>query len=76
MSNNTEQEMLDCFLKLNEAEKESVLQLLQTFIKSKEQSEILNLEQYNSDAKREELKIEVVRYAAKNNTEKIPESYW
>ena len=76
MSNNTEQEMLDCFLKLNEAEKEAVLQLLQTFIKSKEQSEILNLEQYNSDAKREELKIEVVRYAAKNNAEKIPESYW
>ncbi len=76
MSNNTEQEMLDCFLKLNEAEKEAVLQLLQTFIKSKEQSEILNLEQYNSDAKREELKIEVVRYAAKNNGEKIPESYW
>ena len=76
MSNNTEQEMLDCFLKLNEAEKEAVLQLLQTFIKSKEQSEILNLEQYNSDAKREELKIEVVRYAAKNNGEKIPESSW
>ena len=76
MSNNTEQEMLDCFLKLNEAEKEAVLLLLQTFIKSKEQSEILNLEQYNRDAKREELKIEVVRYAAKNNTEKIPESYW
>ncbi len=76
MSNNTEQEMLDCFLKLNEVEKEAVLQLLQTFIKSKEQSEILNLEQYNSDAKREELKVEVVRYASKNNTEKVPETYW
>ena len=76
MSTNTEQEMLDCFLKLAESEKEAALQLLKTFIKSKEQSEILNMEQFNTDSKREELKVEVVRYAAKNGTEKIPETYW
>ncbi len=76
MSTTTEQEMLDCFIKLNESEKEAVLQLLKTFIRSKEQSEILNIEQFNSDTTSEEIKVEVVRQAPKNGTEQKQDTYW
>jgi hypothetical protein len=76
MSINIEQEMLDCFLKLNESEKEAVLQLIKTFIKSKEQSEIIKMDHFQSESQREELKVEVVRYATSLAKETKQETYW
>ena len=76
MTIDTEQKMLDCFLKLNEAEKEAVLNLLNTFIRSKEQSEILKMDDFKTDAEREQMKVEVVRYATSQAKEAKQETYW
>ena len=76
MSTTIEQEMLDCFIKLNESEKESFLQLLQTIIKSKEQSEILKIEEFKNDSPKPELKVETVRHAVNYDVEKKQDAYW
>ncbi len=51
MSNPTiEQEMLEYFTQLNDAEKKSVVNLLATFIKSKEELAVINIDQLNNDS--------------------------
>lgn len=76
MSTTIEQEMLNSFLLLNELEKSAVLQLIKTFIKSKEQSEIIAINTYHSNNNNEIQKADVVRYAANNSIEKKQDTYW
>ena len=50
MPNTLEQELFKYFLKLDNAEQKSILQLIKTFAKGKETaSEHINIEQYNKE---------------------------
>ena len=50
MANTIDQELYNCFMQLNEAEKKSVLQMLKTFLQGRNQHpERISLEQYNKE---------------------------
>lgn len=50
MTNTTDQALYSCFARLNEEEKKSVLQMLETFLKNRsELQERISLEQYNRE---------------------------
>ncbi len=57
------QEMLQYFMQLNDAEKKSVLQVIKTFLKSKMQpSERISIEQYNKELEMAEEEFEKGKY--------------
>jgi predicted transcriptional regulator len=50
MASILDKEMFNYFTRLNEAEKTSVIQMLKTFLKGREeQSDSINIEQYNKE---------------------------
>jgi predicted transcriptional regulator len=50
MASILDKEMFNYFTRLNEAEKTSVIQMLKTFLKAREeQSDSINIEQYNKE---------------------------
>jgi predicted transcriptional regulator len=54
-----QQEMLQYFLQLSEAEKKSVLQMIKTFLKGRKQKpERISIEQYNKEIDEAEAEIE------------------
>ena len=53
------QEMLQCFMQLNEAEQASVLQMIKTFLNSrKNEMKPVTLEEYNSELEQADAEIE------------------
>jgi alkyl hydroperoxide reductase subunit AhpF len=56
---NIQQEMMQYFMQLNEAEKKSVLQMIKTFLKGrKEKPGRISIEQYNKEIEEAEAEIE------------------
>lgn len=50
MENTMNQELYQYFMQLNEAEKKSILQMLKTFVKGRDQEpERISIEQYNQE---------------------------
>lgn len=78
-----DQEMLECFSQLTEAEKSSVVNLLDTFIKSKQQLSVINFDQTDTDSieidEKTEIKIpEPKTYYSnsKKDNDKIAPTWW
>ena len=64
MAKALEQELLDYFFQLDDAEKKSVLQMLKTFAKSKEKKiSRVSIEEYNKELKEAEAEYERGGYA-------------
>lgn len=63
MENALEQELLQCILQLDDAEKKSVLQMLKTFIKGREAKGIrVSIEEYNQELQETETEYERREY--------------
>lgn len=53
-----DEEMNNYFMQLNEAEKKSVVQMIKTFLQSRQESEHMSIEQYNKEIEDAEAEIE------------------
>lgn len=63
-------ELLEYVAQLNEAEKESVLQLLKTFINGKQNPERVTLEQYNQEIDEALAEVAAGNYISQEEMEK------
>jgi hypothetical protein len=65
MANALEQELLQYILQLDDAEKKSVLQMLKTFVKSREaKGNRVSIEEYNQELKEAETEYERGEYTS------------
>ena len=71
MANVLEKEWLHYFVKLNETEKKSVLQLLKTFLKTRgKNAGRISIEQYNKELDEAEKQIEAGNFITQEEMEK------
>ncbi|RFS21987.1 hypothetical protein DVR12_15195 [Chitinophaga silvatica] len=63
MAKALDHEMYNYFMQLNDAEKKSVIQMLKTFVKGKESSVRISIEQYNQELQEAEAEYERGEFA-------------
>ncbi len=72
MANVLEKEMFNYFTRLNEAEKKSVLQMLKTFLKGRqEKTERISIEQYNKEIDEALAEAKAGNYITQEEMEKL-----
>jgi hypothetical protein len=63
-------EMNQCFVELNEAEQESVLKMVKTFLKSKHVSKRISIDQYNKEIDKAMARMDAGKFVTQEDVEK------
>jgi D-Tyr-tRNAtyr deacylase len=76
MAKALEQELFDYILRLNEAEKKSVLQMLKTFVKGRESKVAhITIEQYNKEIDDAVVKVESGKFYTHNEVVQMAKNW-
>lgn len=71
-----DQQMVECFMQLNNAEKKSVVQLIKTFLKARNDSPgRISIEEYNKELDEAERQIEAGNFTTQEDLEKEMETW-
>jgi hypothetical protein len=71
-----DQQMVECFMQLNNAEKKSVVRLIKTFLKARNDSPgRISIEQYNKELDEAERQIEAGNFITQEDLEKEMETW-
>jgi hypothetical protein len=71
-----DQQMVECFMQLNQAEKKSVVQLIKTFLKNRTDAPgRISIEQYNRELDEAEKQIEAGNFITQEDLEKEMETW-
>jgi predicted transcriptional regulator len=71
-----DQQMVECFMQLNQAEKKSVVQLIKTFLKNRTDAPgRISIEQYNRELDEAEAEIERGEFYTQEQVKEISKSW-